>query len=263
MLQPTIHDLPVQERLDIENHMPVFQKRTDIKVFELLVRDCKYGGCEFFLRKLVCHFDAVFMPYYVRIGPRVVNRDMDVVLLQCLVNVDYFGIAHVRAVFLESESEDEYVRIQNLDAFFQHELDCLVSHILAHSVVHAAACKDDFRVVAVPLGALCKIIRVDTDAMSSDKARFERQEVPLRGSRFEHILSIDSQSVEYFGQFIDERDIYVPLRVLDYFCSFGYLYARSKMSSCHDYRTVDLVHQFAYSRLPNCRPRSPIRLFQA
>ena len=58
--------------------MPVFQKRTDIKVFELLVRDCKYGCGEFFLRKFVCHFDAVFMPYYFRIGPRVVYRDVSI-----------------------------------------------------------------------------------------------------------------------------------------------------------------------------------------
>ena len=117
-LQSSVNDFSVQECLDIENHMPVFQKRTDIKVFELPVGDGKDGCVELVCWQFVGDFDAVLVPYYVRIGPWVVYRDVDIVLLQSPVDVYDLGVAHVRAVFLESESEDEDVGVKYLKAFF-------------------------------------------------------------------------------------------------------------------------------------------------
>ena len=134
--------------------MLVFQERRNIQCLELPVGDGEDGCVELVCGQFVGDFDAVLVPYYVRIGPGVVYRDVDIVLLQGPVDVYDLGVAHVRAVLLESEAEDEDVGVKYLKAFLEHQLYCLGGDVLAHSVVHAAACEDDLGVVAVPLGAL-------------------------------------------------------------------------------------------------------------
>lgn len=177
--------------------MPVFQKRQHIQFLELPVSDGKDGCVELVCGQFVGDFDAVFMPYYFRIGPRVVNRDMDIVLLQCPVDVYDLGVAHIRAVLLESESEDEDVGVKYLKAFLEHQLYCLGGDVLAHTVVHAAACEDDLGVVAVPLGALCQIVGVYTYAVTTHQTGLERQEVPFRGGCLQYVLSVDAELTEY------------------------------------------------------------------
>ena len=134
--------------------MLVFQERRNIQCLELPVGDGEDGCVELVCGQFVGDFDAVLVPYYVRIGPGVVYRDVDIVLLQGPVDVYDLGVAHVRAVLLECESEDEDVGVKYLQAFLEHQLYCLGGDVLTQSVVHAAACEVDLGVVAVPLGAL-------------------------------------------------------------------------------------------------------------
>src|SRR3979411_441687 len=51
--------------------------------------------------------------------------------------------------------------------------------------------------------------------MSSDEPGTERQEVPLGSRRFEHFRRIDTNFVKEQRKFIHQRDIEVPLSVLD------------------------------------------------
>ena len=57
------------------------------------------------------------------------------------------------------------------------------------------------------LGAPSEIIRVDSDAMSSDKTRTERQEIPLCPGSLQHIKGVYSHLVEYFGELINKGNV--------------------------------------------------------
>ena len=70
------------------------------------------------------------------------------------LNGNAIEVDGVGAVLLEGEAQNEDVTVEHLDAFLQHQLDSLGGHILTHAVIHAATGKDDFRIVAVTLGAL-------------------------------------------------------------------------------------------------------------
>lgn len=100
-----------------------------------------------------------------RVYPGVKNGDVEVVFLESLDNVNDLGVAHIGAVLLECETEDYDVAAKNLYALFEHEFDNTIGNVSAHSVINASSGKDNFRIIAVALGALDQIIWVDSDGV--------------------------------------------------------------------------------------------------
>lgn len=155
--------------------------RFDVKTFEGFVGNGGDSGIEFlFLGKLVDYGKSIFVLNSCGICPRVVYGDIEVVLLESFDDVNDFGVAHIGTIFLEGEAEHEDVATKYLYAFFEHELDYTVGNICPHAVVHAASGEDNFRIVAVALGALGEIIGVNSDAMTANETRLEGKEIPLR-----------------------------------------------------------------------------------
>lgn len=132
------------------------EDRGDVHAFESFVGNGGNGGIEFLAgREGVYNFKTVFVLDGGGIGPGVVDCDVEVVLFEGFDDVDYLGVAHVGAVFLEGETEDDDMAAEHLNAFFEHELDYSVGNIGSHTIVHAATCEDNLRVVAIALCALC------------------------------------------------------------------------------------------------------------
>ena len=102
-----------------------------------------------------------------------------------------------------------------------HAFDRLVGDVLAHAVVDATPGKDDLRVVAEHLGLVGQIVGIDADAVPAHQAGPERQEVPLRARRLEHLERVDTDAMKDQRQFVDECDVEVALRVLDDLGRFG------------------------------------------
>ncbi len=246
LLQSSVDFVSVAGGFHVENHVPRVQQRGYVEALELAVCDGGYGSVEFLGdRELVHDFDAVFAANGFGVRPRVVDGDVEVVFHQCLVYVDDFGVAHVGAVFLEGKAEDEDVAAEHLDAFLEHELDYAVGHVGAHAVVHAAAGEDDFGVVAVALGALGEVVRVDAYAVAADESGLEGQEVPFGRGGFENVLRVDAHEGEDFRQFVDEGDVDVALRVLYHLGGFGYLDGGSEVRACGDDRRIHFVDEAA------------------
>jgi hypothetical protein len=57
--------------------------------------------------------------------------------------------------------------------------------------------------------------------MTTDQARLELQEVPLRSGRVENLIGIDTDLLENDGQLIHQCDVQVALGILDHFASLG------------------------------------------
>lgn len=160
--------------LDVEDDVTGFEEGCDVEAFEFAMGDGGDGGVEFLTGgKFVDYGEAIFALDCGRIGPGVVDCDVEVVFLEGLDDVDDLGVAHVGAVLFECEAEDYDVAVEHLDAFFEHEFDDAVGYISAHAVVHAAAGEDYLRVVTVALGALGEIIGIDTDTVAADESGLE------------------------------------------------------------------------------------------
>ena len=104
------------------------------------------------------------------IGPGVVHSDIVGVFLQRLVDVDHLGIADVRAVLLERDTQYQYFGILDQHPPLVHQLDDLLGHILSHRVVQAACRHHDARPYAIDLGFLNEIVGVYADAMAADES---------------------------------------------------------------------------------------------
>lgn len=166
-------------------------------VFELTMSNSEDGCVEFLVgRQDIYNVKAVFVLYCSGVCPGVEDSDVQVVFIERFHYVNHLGVAHVGTVLLEGKAEDDNVAVEHLNAFLEHQLDYAVGNVRAHAVVHSAARKYDFRVVAVTLCALCKVVGVDAYAVAAYKAGLEGKEVPLCGSCLKHILSIDTHECE-------------------------------------------------------------------
>lgn len=221
ILQSAVALLTGSGGFDVEDDVVGFEEGADVEAFEFAVGDGCNSGVEFLTGgKFVDYSETVLALDGGGVGPGVEDGDIEVILFEGLDDVDDLGVAYVGAVFLECETEDEDVTVENLYAFFEHEFDDTVSDIDAHAVVHAATGEYDFGIIAIALCALCEIVRVDTDTVATDESGFEGKEVPLGGCGFENVGGVDAHKCEYFRQFIDERDVDVTLGVLDDFSGF-------------------------------------------
>lgn len=160
--------------LDVEDDVFRFEEGGDVEAFEFAMGDGCNSGVEFLTGgKFVDYSETVLALDGGRIGPGVVNSDVEIIFFESFDDVDNLGVAHVGAVLFECKAEDYDVAVEHLDAFLEHELDDAVGYISAHAVVHAAAGEDYLRVVTVALGALGEIIGIDTDTVATDESGLE------------------------------------------------------------------------------------------
>ena len=64
-------------------------------------------------------------------------------------------------------------------------------------------------------GLVGEVVGVDADAVATDQARAEGQEVPFAAGGFQHLQGVDAELAEDQRQFIHQGDVEVALGVLD------------------------------------------------
>jgi len=210
------------------------------------VSDSSDGCVELLGGKFIGDVNAILMFGNCGVGPGVIDGDVDIVLLQSIVDIHHLGIATVGAVLLEGEAKDEDLAVEDLDAFLEHQLNSLGGNIFAHAVVHPAAGKDNLGVIAIALGALGKVIGVNTDAVTTNKSGTEGEEIPLGAGSLQYIEGVDTHLVEDLAQLIDECDIDVTLAVLNDLGGLSNLDSRSKVGTGSDDAAIYLVDILAY-----------------
>src|SRR6202042_897057 len=115
--------------------------------------------------------------------PRVVDVDARALLLQLAHHFDYLRVSDVGAVLLERDAEHQHAGPFDVDALGRHELGNPPGDVQTHVVVEAPPGEDHLRVIADFLGLVGEVVGVDADAVPTDQARLEVEEVPLAGGR--------------------------------------------------------------------------------
>lgn len=154
---------------------------------------------------------------FLGVGERIVHRDVVTMPLQALDDVNHLGIAKIGDVFLEGEPHYE-----NVTGFAQLVMH-LIRNVGAHAVVDRAARENDPGKLTELLCLVAEVIGIDADAVATDEAGTERQEVPLGACRIEHIVDGEIDFLEDLRDLVDERNVDVALGVLDDLCRFGRL----------------------------------------
>ena len=70
--------------------------------------------------------------------------------------------------------------------------------------------------------------------MAADKTGPERQEIPLRTRRLQNCFGVDAHLVEDHRQLVDQRNVEVALRILDYLRGLGDLDAARLVCARHN-----------------------------
>ena len=182
------------------------------------------------------------MLYDIRICPRIINGYIQIVSHQSLINIYHFRITYIRTILLESKTEYQYIRVQNMNSFFQHQFYHLTSHILSHTIIHTTTGQYDFRIIAITLCTLGQIIRVYANAVSSNQPRLEGKKIPFGTCSLQHILSINPHTREYLGKLIDKGYIDITLRILNDFRCLRHLHRGSQMCPGRYNRSIHFVH---------------------
>src|SRR5439155_17947622 len=93
-------------------------------------------------------------------------------------------------------------------------------------IVDAPAGEDHVGMVARLLRSKRQVIGIDTNAVATDEARCEIDEIPFCRSRRKHVAGIDVELVEDRGKLVHESDVEVALCVLDHLGRFRDFYRR-------------------------------------
>src|SRR3546814_4022524 len=70
-------------------------------------------------------------------------------------------------------------------------------------------------------GGMGEVEGIDADAVSADQLGGEAQEVPFRTGGIQYVVQGDAHLAEDHGDFVDEGDVDVALRVLDHLGGLG------------------------------------------
>ena len=149
------------------------------------------------------------------VDPRVVHIDAGVVGLQGGDDVHYFGVTQIRAIFLEREAQYQHPAGQHRQVLAQHELHRLIGHVTGHAVVDAPPRQYDLGVVTHLLGLVGQVIGVHTDAVAAHQPWPEWQKIPLGSRRLQHLQGVYAQLAKDQAEFVHQRNIHIPLGVLD------------------------------------------------
>ena len=87
-----------------------------------------------------------------------------------------------------------------------------------------------------------KIIRVNSDAVASYKAREKVQEIPFGASRLKNRLRINPKLVENNGEFIHKRNINISLAVFNYLGRLRHFNGISPVYSGFHYKLIYLCY---------------------
>ena len=211
--------IAVQQALDVQQDLlPVAEQRAHALHRERLERrvcDGEDHGVHLSDRRNIREINAVQPLRLRRVRRRVRDQRLDAVFAQFPHDVVHLAVTGVRAVLLEREAEDRHLRVLHILLRLDEALHAVLRDILAHVVVDAAAGQDDLAVVAQHLRLVRQVVRVDADAVAADEPRPEVQEVPFRSRGLQHGFRVYPHAVEDDGQLVHERDVDVPLRVLD------------------------------------------------
>eukprot|EP01022_Parablepharisma_sp_SALTPOND_P004211 TRINITY_DN118_c1_g1_i1.p1 TRINITY_DN118_c1_g1~~TRINITY_DN118_c1_g1_i1.p1 ORF type:complete len:1598 (-),score=548.50 TRINITY_DN118_c1_g1_i1:18136-22929(-) len=237
----------VELRLDVDEAAIVIELGQDLGQRarqQFLVRHRCHQGIGARQVGPVLQLDAVFVFGVLAGGDRIVDVDFHTIGLQFGHDVDHLGVAQVGAVFLEGQAQHVDLGTLDVETGGNHGLDRLLGHELGHAVVDATTGQDHLRVVAQHLGLVGQVVRVHADAVATDQARTEGQEVPLGTGGLQHFQGIDADLVEDDGEFVHQRDVEVALGVLDHLGGFGHLDAGGTMHAGGDDGFVELCDLF-------------------
>src|SRR5262249_28330752 len=153
--------------------------------------------------------DAIFLLDEPRISKGIGNLHRNPEGLQFANNVDDAGVADVRHILLERDAE--YRHDPSAAFAAQQAADAFARHAATHPVVDATTGKNHLGMIAGFFSAVGQIVGIDTDTMTADETRLERQEIPFRSSSRQYISGVYIERAKDQRQFIHEGDIEIAL----------------------------------------------------
>ena len=133
------------------------------------------------------------------------------VFFQLTDDIDDLAVAEVGAVFFERQTQHIHHAAIQIATRLDERFHSLLGDVGTHAVVDAPPREDDLGVMTKFFRLIGKIVRVNADAMATDQARSEFQEIPFGAGSFQNFCGIQPHAIENNRQLIHERDIQIAL----------------------------------------------------
>ena len=160
-----------------------------------------------------------------------------------MIDVHDFGVTDVGAGLLEGDAKNQYLGVFYHHTLFVHALDCLVGHLVAHSIVETAGITHHTRKDTIHLSFLNEVIRVNADAVTTYETWAQIDEVPFAAGSFYDIIGIDAHCIENLGKLVHKCNVHVSLTILNYLAGLSDLDARCLMGTIYQHAIVNAIHE--------------------
>ena len=197
-----------------------------------------YAVCAADLRKLR-EMNAVFAHGIPLACPRVNDYRLYSVFAEPSDNIVHLTVSGIGAILLKCKTENDYLRFFRSLSCLNHLFDSGIRDKSSHAVVDNTSVEYYLTVIPELFRFVCKIIRINADAMTADKSGAEAERIPLRIHSVNDLVCVDAHTVEYHGKLIHKRNIYISLAVLNDLDRLGGLDGRYRICS-------DLYHDIIY-----------------
>ena len=122
-------------------------------------------------------------------------------------NIYDSSVGDAGTVLLEGNAKDEHFCALDFVISGNHELDHFGGNIVPHIVVEAVTCEDNFRMVAILLGFMGEVVRINANAVTPDKTGFKGKKVPFSARSRKHFMGVDPHAVEDHGQLVNKGNV--------------------------------------------------------
>ena len=139
-----------------------------------------------------------------------------------------------------------------MNSALKHFFYQLRNNICAHTVVQTSTSKNNFWVVTYSLRLVCQIIRINTDAMTTNKPWTKREKIPLSSRSLEYRFCINTHLIKNNCQLINESNIKIPLRIFNNLSSLSDFNTTRSMSTRNNYLIIKRINKKTNFR---CRSR--------
>jgi hypothetical protein len=112
------------------------------------------------------------------------------------------AVAQIWYILLKGNTD--YADFRALDRPFRRDqqLNEALRDKRAHTIINAAPGEDDLRVLARGLGPGGQVIGINSDTVPADQPRGERQKIPFRTRRLEHLFGWNAEPIKDDREFI-------------------------------------------------------------
>ena len=191
--------------------------------------------------RIICHLDVIFFFYFLYIYQWIVECGFVTCSYQIDIEIGYFCVSDIIAVWLEREAENQHVSLRSLELSAFRCILNLSCHPYRHLLVNLAGCREQRWYHVNLLCLVNQVVWVYRDAVAANESWNSWHEVPFCASCRRYVFDVDVHLVKNLFHLVEEGYLYISLAVLHQFTCLCYFDTLRLVGAMGKYRSIETV----------------------